>query len=157
MFKKFILILLMAFSLNVHSQTLRQSWQKLPDDVKHVYAGVLISSVTGAVMYRLTDANTGWSVFAGFATGVTAGIVKEVVYDGMMRRGVVNNWDAFETAWGSIIGFTALRVGIDIREKRIDRQWTEMEKLEKLKKSEEFQNLNDSLSTPPLQVDSIPR
>ena len=150
MFKKFILILLVAFSLNVNSQTLRQSWQKLPDDVKHVYAGVLISSVTGAVMYRLTDANTGWSVFAGFATGVTAGIVKESVWDGIMHRGVVNNWDAADTAWGSLIGTVCLRVGIDIREKRIDREYEAFEKYKS-----KFQNLNDSI--PPLQADSISR
>lgn len=141
MFKRILIILLIALSLQGYSQTPKQVWNKIPDDVKHVYAGTIITVVSGAVMYRLTDGKTGWSVAAGFLTGVTAGIAKEFVYDGLMHRGVVNNWDAFDTMWGSVVGFVVLRVGIDVQEKNNYRKWEEQEKLEKQKNSEEFQNL----------------
>jgi len=141
MFKKILIALLICLSLSGYSQNLKDTWKKIPDDVKHVYAGVLISSVSGAVMYRLTDANTGWSVFAGFATGVTAGIGKELVWDKWMHRGVPNKWDAVDTGWGSLMGTVCVRVGIDIREKNIDRHYAELEKLKKQQESEEFQGL----------------
>lgn len=115
--KKLILALLILFSLRIQAQQNQNFWNKLPDDAKHVYAGVLITAASGSIVYQITD-KPGWSVLLGFTCGVGAGLAKEFIWDKAMGKGTFNKWDAFETAWGAGIGSICLRVGIDVHERR---------------------------------------
>lgn len=135
--KKIILTLLIILSVRIQAQIKNQNiWNKIPDDAKHVYAGLAINAATGSLVYRLTEGRIGWSLLAGFTAGVGAGFAKEYIWDKAMKKGTFNKMDIADTAWGSLIGTVCLRVGIDVHEKRQDKEW---EKFEKNK--EHFENL----------------
>lgn len=102
--------------MSCKSQKINNAWSKIDDNTKHVYAGMLITTLTSEVIYRSTH-RWGVSIIGGFLTGVTAGIVKEAVWDGMMKRGVVNNWDAFGTMWGANVATIGFVISIDMEEK----------------------------------------
>jgi len=130
--KKFLLIFFIVLSLACKSQT-KNLWQKIPDDAKHVYSGVIITMVTGDLVYKYSKGRTGLAVGVGFLSGVTAGVAKELIWDKWMGKGVPSKWDAFSTAWGAGIGTISLRVMIDVRERKQYDEYS-IEKLGKKKK-----------------------
>lgn len=140
--KNIFLILLVVLSLNCKSQTINKTWSKINDDTKHYYAGFLITSITGEVVLRKTG-KVGLSIGTGFLAGVVAGIAKEAIYDGMMKKGVVNNWDAFHTGWGAIGGAIGLTISIDMESKiRVENEEKFKNLQIRLKEKEEiFKNL----------------
>ena len=101
-------LLLILLTLNLKSQT---------DDVKHFYAGFGISVITSEVTNQLTDRPV-LSCLVGGSIGITAGALKECVYDREMKRGVYSNTDMFLTGWGSVIGSMCMRVKFDLQMKK---------------------------------------
>lgn len=109
---RLLFILIFACSM-LHGQNQRNLWNRIDDDTKHFYAGVAITAITGGITYKLTDKP--WlSIGVGAASGIAAGVLKEVVWDGMMRRGTVNRQDAYMTFWGTLNGTMGLFIFIHI-------------------------------------------
>lgn len=109
-----LLSLLANFALSSQNES-RLNKINLTADDKHYLAGNFISSATGYSMYYLTN-KPFLSCLAGFVTGATAGIVKEVVHDKMLKRGNYSVYDMTTTAWGSLAGAIVLRAEINIEQ-----------------------------------------
>jgi hypothetical protein len=58
------------------------------------------------------------SSLSGFVAGTTAGILKEVVWDRKMDRGVYSNKDMGMTIWGAACGALVIRVRFDLQDKK---------------------------------------
>ena len=101
------------------------------DKTLHYGCGLLISFMTGEVVYQLTD-NNAMAMSAGFAFGTGAGFAKEEI-DAVSGK-PKSKEDILTTAWGASHGAICLRVRIDIGEKRKQRREDkEFEKLQFLK------------------------
>lgn len=107
--KKIILILLISV----------KCFGQIPDNVLHHYAGVSIAVSTGWFVYKITKGKRFPAVTIGCATGVTAGILKEEIWDRKWRRGIPDNLDKINTAWGAVCGSVYLGVGLHIHERKI--------------------------------------
>jgi hypothetical protein len=90
---------------------------QIDDKTKHFYAGFGITVLTAEVTNQMID-KPFLSALTGFVAGTTAGILKEVVWDRNMDRGVYSNTDIGMTAWGSACGALVIRVKFDIVEKK---------------------------------------
>jgi hypothetical protein len=88
--------------------------QKIPDDVKHFYAGAGITFVSASIINHYTDKPT-VSVCSGVAIGILSGLAKEFIYDKAMNRGVFSKDDYRMTGWGSLCGGIVIRCVIDYR------------------------------------------
>lgn len=104
-----LLIILLLSSVCVNSQ--------IDDATKHFYAGFTITVLTAEVTNQMID-KPFLSALTGFAIGTTAGILKEVVYDRKMDRGVYSNKDIGMTAWGAACGALVIRVRFDLQDKK---------------------------------------
>lgn len=105
--KTIILICLLSLGLTA----------QIDDKTKHFYAGFGITVLTAEVTNQMTD-RPFLNALTGFVAGTTAGILKEVVWDRNMDRGVYSNLDMGMTAWGSACGALVIRVKFDIVEKK---------------------------------------
>ncbi len=115
--KKIILIFIL-YSLNCRSQSTASIWQKIPDDVKHHYAGVSINVITTLSLYKLTH-NRWIAQPAGFLFANVVNIFKEYVWDGYLHRGVKSMVDLFNTFWGSICGTIYVGIPLHIKEDKM--------------------------------------
>ena len=104
-----LLIILLLSSVCVKSQ--------IDDATKHFYAGFTITVLTAEVTNQMID-KPFLSALSGFAIGTTAGILKEVVYDRKMDRGVYSNKDMGMTIWGAACGALVIRVRFDLQDKK---------------------------------------
>lgn len=104
-----LLIILLLSSICVNSQ--------IDDATKHFYAGFTITVLTAEVTNQMID-KPFLSALSGFAIGTTAGILKEVVYDRNMDRGVYSNKDMGMTIWGAACGALVIRVRFDLQDKK---------------------------------------
>jgi hypothetical protein len=104
-----LLIILLLSSVCVKSQ--------IDDATKHFYAGFGITVLTAEVTNQMID-RPFLSALSGFAIGTTAGILKEVVYDRKMDRGVYSNKDMGMTIWGAACGALVIRVRFDLQDKK---------------------------------------
>jgi hypothetical protein len=84
---------------------------------KHFYAGFGITVITAEVTNQMID-KPFLSALSGFAIGTTAGILKEVVWDKKMDRGVYSNKDMGMTIWGAACGALVIRVRFDLQDKK---------------------------------------
>lgn len=84
---------------------------------KHFYAGFTITVLTAEVTNQMID-KPFLSALTGFAIGTTAGILKEVVWDRNMDRGVYSNKDMGMTIWGAACGALVIRVRFDLQDKK---------------------------------------
>jgi hypothetical protein len=84
---------------------------------KHFYAGFTITVLTAEVTNQMID-RPFISALTGFVAGTTAGVLKEVVWDRNMDRGVYSNTDMGMTAWGSACGALVIRVRFDLQDKK---------------------------------------
>lgn len=91
-------------------------------DYLHVYAGIGISIVTSEVSYQITDRPV-LSCLIGSACGITAGILKEKVYDRELKNGVYSQQDMFLTGWGAVIGSMCMRVKFDLQDKKRQKEF----------------------------------
>ncbi len=107
---KTLLLILISFSLSA---------QKITDDVKHHYAGVGITIISGSLMHKATK-HRFLSLVTGLACGICAGIAKEEIWDRKMGRGTPSEMDKINTAWGSICGTMYLGLGLHFRNRKID-------------------------------------
>ena len=98
---KYLFILLFPFTLSA----------QMTDDTKHRIAGNLISYGTSEIVFQVTK-KQGLAVVTGFVTGVTAGLVKEYIYD-KNYGGTVDKWDAVSTGFGSALGTIIFVVRLD--------------------------------------------
>ena len=104
-----LLIILLLSSICVKSQ--------IDDATKHFYAGFTITVLTAEVTNQMID-KPFLSDLTGFAIGTTAGILKEVVYDRKMDKGVYSNKDMGITIWGASCGALVIRVRFDLQDKK---------------------------------------
>lgn len=104
-----LLIILLLSSVCVNSQ--------IDDATKHFYAGFGITVLTAEVTNQMID-KPFLSALSGFAIGTTAGILKEVVYDRKMDKGVYSNKDMGMTVWGAACGALVIRVRFDLQDKK---------------------------------------
>lgn len=105
--KTFIIACLLSLGLSA----------QIDDKTKHFYAGFGITVLTAEVTNQMID-RPFLSALTGFVAGTTAGILKDVVWDRNMDRGVYSNLDMGMTAWGSACGALVIRVKFDIVEKK---------------------------------------
>lgn len=87
------------------------------DKTWHVYAGILISVLTGFATYYFTTVMPIIGCLVGFGCGVAAGLAKEFIWDKAMKKGTFSWHDAIATFWGSLVGAVVLRILIDVLEK----------------------------------------
>ena len=104
-----LLIIFLLSSICVNSQ--------IDDATKHFYAGFGITILTAEVTNQMID-KPFLSALTGFAIGTTAGILKEVVWDRNMDRGVYSNKDMGMTIWGAACGALVIRVRFDLQDKK---------------------------------------
>ena len=78
-------------------------FQKVDDKAYHVFAGILITVLTGFVLYRYINCMALISGTVAFLTGCVAGLVKELI-DKHIRKKEFSVPDLISTAWGAIIG-----------------------------------------------------
>jgi hypothetical protein len=104
-----LLIILLLWSICVNSQ--------IDDATKHFYAGFTITVLTAEVTNQMID-KPFLSALSGFAIGTTAGVLKEVVWDRKMDRGVYSNKDMGMTIWGAACGALVIRVRFDLQDKK---------------------------------------
>lgn len=122
------LFLILLFPLIVKSKIIQGPFDK----ELHYGCGLLISFMTGEVVYQLTD-NNAMSLSTGILFGAGAGYAKEK-YDHDVSKKPFDLGDFGATAWGASHGAICLRVRIDIGEKRRQRREDkEFEKLQFLK------------------------
>ena len=104
-----LLIIFLLSSVCVNSQ--------IDDATKHFYAGFTITVLTAEVTNQIID-KPFLSALSGFMAGTTAGILKEVVWDRNMDRGVYSNKDMGMTIWGAACGALVIRVRFDLQDKK---------------------------------------
>ena len=104
-----LLIIFLLSSICVNSQ--------IDDATKHFYAGFGITVLTAEVTNQMID-KPFLSALTGFVAGTTAGILKEVVWDRKMDRGVYSNKDMGMTIWGAACGALVIRVRFDLQDKK---------------------------------------
>jgi hypothetical protein len=104
-----LLIIFLLSSICVNSQ--------IDDATKHFYAGFGITVITAEVTNQMID-KPFLSALSGFAIGTTAGILKEVVWDRKMDRGIYSNKDMGMTIWGAACGALVIRVRFDLQDKK---------------------------------------
>ena len=104
-----LLIIFLLSSICVNSQ--------IDDKTKHFYAGFGITVLTAEVTNQMID-KPFLSALSGFAIGTTAGILKEVVWDRKMDRGIYSNKDMGMTIWGAACGALVIRVRFDLQDKK---------------------------------------
>lgn len=145
--KKLITILLIFFILNCQSQSnFRANWQANKDIFYHNIAGHAISMTSGWVVYKVTKhKRIGLSLITGGAIGITAGILKEELWDRQWGRGTPSLDDKLATGWGSIGGTVCLIVCIDNHQKHL----IEMEEFELMHPIFRPDSLRDSLRVIP--------
>lgn len=112
-----LLLLLLTFSTFA---------QKIPDNLKHLMAGTVISLAVGDITYQISD-RVALSVGTAFAVGVGAGITKELWWDRHLGRGTYSKLDMIDTAVGSTVGSFGLFIYIMHKKDR------EREKIQELK------------------------
>ena len=89
-----IILLLLSFSLSA---------QKMANETKHVYAGMIITVGTSEILQQY-NVKPYKAILFGFGMGILAGASKELIYDKLMKRGNCDKYDFFNTAWGSLCG-----------------------------------------------------
>ena len=104
-----LLIIFLLSSICVKSQ--------IDDATKHFYAGFTITVLTAEVTNQMID-KPFLSALSGFAIGTTAGVLKEVVWDRNMDKGVYSNKDMGMTIWGAACGALVIRVRFDLQDKK---------------------------------------
>ena len=104
-----IVITLLLLNLGLSAQ--------IDDRNKHFYAGfgitILTAEVTNQMIYKPFI-----SALSGFIAGTTAGILKEIVWDKKMNKGVYSNKDMGMTIWGAACGALVIRVRFDLQDKK---------------------------------------
>ena len=94
---------------------------QMKDDTKHFYAAFGIAVIGGEITNQLIERPAISSVI-GAALGMAATILKEVVWDGKMDRGVKSLEDGVVGCMGAATGGMAIRVKFDICDKRKQKQ-----------------------------------
>ena len=75
-----------------------------PDDkAYHVYAGILITALTGFVLYRYVNCTALVSWLVAFFSGIFGGLVKELI-DKYIRKKEFSVPDLVATGWGALVG-----------------------------------------------------
>jgi VanZ family protein len=105
------------FSTQPQPKTLATRWNNMDDYGKHFFVSGLITGVSGVVCYKITKKQ--WlSVGVGAVTGIASGIFKEVIWDGMMKRGVVSNRDFIASTNGALVGTFVITAAFDMSAKK---------------------------------------
>lgn len=115
-------IILILLSLKLSAQT--PAW--FDDKAKHFYAGCGTSIIVGEIVYQTTDLE-GVSSLIGSGAGVLITWGKEIIWDGMMRRGVKDFGDGVFGTGGSFAGGMIHRVKIDLYDKSKERECKKLE------------------------------
>lgn len=82
---------------------------KFDDKDKHFIAGALIALICGGIIFIITDLFF-ISCLLGFLIAAVTGVLKEVVWDGWLKKGTVNNMDALVTIAGAASGTGVLAI-----------------------------------------------
>jgi len=119
-------LIMMMISLTCQAQlgvTIKETWNKIPDDVKHHYASVGAALAIGVPLYRWTKRPFVSGVVGfGFAFAVTE--IKEEWWDGKLGRGVKSIDDKRDGRWGATMGgFYVSAGGTICNRKRWEREY----------------------------------
>lgn len=109
--------LLILFTLVCISNISGQIDKQKLNDAYHFYAGAIIAGIVTNKTYLKTE-NFGKSYLAGFVAGTVAGLLKEVVYDNLMKQGVPSVKDGGLTTWGANCGALATDCYNDFKKSR---------------------------------------
>ena len=104
-----LLIIFLLSSICVNSQ--------IDDKTKHFYAGFGITVISAEITNQLIEKPAISSAIGG-ALGITATILKEVIYDGLMNRGTKSFADGMVGCFGSATGAMVIRVRFDLQDKK---------------------------------------
>jgi len=108
-----IILLLISFSLSA---------QKMANETKHVYAGMIITVGTSELLQQY-NVKPYKAILLGFGMGILAGASKELIYDKLMKRGNCDKFDFFNTAWGSLCGVAICIPLSEIRKLRLEKKF----------------------------------
>lgn len=77
-----------------------------------------MTSVFSDVHYKYTSKQSMFkSVAFGAASSLFIGvIVKEVIHDKLLKRGVYSNWDIADDSWGTLVGCLFITAKLDFNE-----------------------------------------
>jgi len=91
---------------------LKKLSDKFGDKTLHIWAGILITVISGLLLYKFIDSN--FLVFPtfGFVIGNLAGLAKEFIWDKWMKKGTFNWEDMLATLWGTCVGFAIVVMSI---------------------------------------------
>ena len=108
-----IILLLLSFSLSA---------QRIDNETKHVYAGMIITVGTSELLQQY-NVKPYKAILFGFGMGILAGASKELIYDKLMKRGNCDKFDFFNTAWGSLCGVAICIPLSEIRKLRLEKKF----------------------------------
>jgi uncharacterized membrane protein YeaQ/YmgE (transglycosylase-associated protein family) len=77
---------------------------KYGDKTLHVWAGMLISALSGLLLYWLYQTNIFYYPLIGVIAGNIVGFSKEFIYDKLMKKGTFSLEDILATFYGSLVG-----------------------------------------------------
>lgn len=83
---------------------LKKLVDKFGDKTLHVWAGILISVISGLLLYKFFDSNLLVFPIFGFIVGNIFGLGKEFIYDKWMKKGIFNWADVMATFYGTLVG-----------------------------------------------------
>lgn len=117
-----LMIIIAIASINkCHGQTLTQkgfgSHVVWDDDAKHFWAGAIIGGTTTHIVFKKTN-RYGLAFFSGLLASSAIGAFKEIVFDGMMNKGVKSIQDGGMTSYGGLIGSGVTDLYHDFKERR---------------------------------------
>ena len=124
-----ILILSINFCLSVKANDPWAYYKS--DDFKHYQAGIMINGAACSSVYLFTG-NYKKSLVVGNVVSIGTTVAKEVIYDGLMKRGTKSVADAVNGVMGSVLKSFVFIIYIDTKNK----------KQEKINAINKFENLN---------------
>jgi hypothetical protein len=110
--------LILLLTIGMRSQT----WQNFGEGsesgrVKHFYASAIGTTIIGNEINKRIDKPM-LSTWLGGISMFGIGAAKEIVWDGMMNKGVKSKDDLFMNGWCCLTGMIVCRVVIDIKERK---------------------------------------
>ena len=90
---------------------------KFGDKTVHVWMGILISVISGMLLYMFVESYMITFPVFGFVIANLAGAIKELVYDKLMKKGQVSLMDFVATMYGALVGAILCVMTIGVIEK----------------------------------------
>lgn len=94
-------------------------FNRIPDDILHVYSGLGIGCISGEVTFmHLTDKRWSIALPTAFISAVVIGVAKEEIYDRQWGKGTPSNYDKLNTSYGGLLSVPILCCRFDLYAKK---------------------------------------